>query len=498
MANIVAPVAVGDSPASVKTKLVSIVESWRGAGFASGGNVPATWGAMRTLLNGVAALVGLPTIASSDTGTVARAKINALNEDTAGGRFAGSSLDLQFAANKAYGAADPLAPLTISRSSVGMVEDASGVWTSVAANFARRSNKGVLVEEARMNGVPNNAMVGAIVGTPGTPPTGWNLAPTADGLNFSIAATGVENGVDYIDLRIAGTVVAGAVITAPSFVSGNVIAALPGQTWANSFFAKVVSGSIAGLNCQISTVTFQSNGSTTVDTRHVPITVTGSLQRFTDTITATGATAYVSSRIRFTTPAAGSVVDVTLRIGMPQLELGASVTSPIRTTGTAATRAPDNGISLTSPTAYANLTEGSFYVEWTESIGAGASGNRTALAVLVDPSNYIRAAITTGGNLSFATVTGSATSCNLNSPNAVAAGQTVKSAARWKANDFAMRNDPAAGSPANDNTGPVPAGTFAVNLGTFGGNNQHLNGYIRRIALFQTAQNDAALSAMVA
>jgi hypothetical protein len=41
--------------------------------------------------------------------------------------------------------------LTISRASTGFIDNNAGVWSSVLANTARRSNKGLLVEEARTN-----------------------------------------------------------------------------------------------------------------------------------------------------------------------------------------------------------------------------------------------------------------------------------------------------------------------------------------------------------
>lgn len=500
MANITTPVAAGDSKTAVKTKIVAILENWRGAGFASGGNTPATWGAARTLLNGVAALVVLTAIGANDSGADARAKINALNDDTAGGRFTGSSLDLQFANNKAYGAADPLAPLTVTRASSGMVEDASGVWTSVGNNVARRSNKGLLVEEARTNGIRNSALQGAVVGVPGTMPT--NMSKTSlNGIVSEVVGVGVENGIDYIDLRFAGTLsnpFSGSAII--NLEVGTVIAAAQNQVWSASAFCYVVAGNLTNVGALDLTMFENNAGGAQIAAGTTNITaLTGPLsaRRVSYVRTLTNiSTAFVRPSITMTA-ANGAVIDFTLRIGLPQLELGATVTSPIRTTGAAATRAADNPV-ITNPASYANLTEGSMFVEWDEGIGAGAPSNRSIATLYVDASNYIRITVNSLGVVGFATVVAGGFSANLVGTNVLTAGQTVKAATRWKVNNFAARYSAAIGNPANDNSGAVPTGTFAINLGNFSNGTQCMNGYIRRFVLFPTAQNDAALNAMVA
>lgn len=52
---------------------------------------------------------------------------------------------------------------TCSRSSTGLAVDANGTWHSFSANAPRVTNAGLVVEEARTNGVRNNTMAGAVV-----------------------------------------------------------------------------------------------------------------------------------------------------------------------------------------------------------------------------------------------------------------------------------------------------------------------------------------------
>lgn len=76
--NLVAPIGAGDSYESVKGRLVQAVEALAGAGSASGGNAPVTWGDMRAKVNTILSAWGKPTIGANDRGVVARGRINTL------------------------------------------------------------------------------------------------------------------------------------------------------------------------------------------------------------------------------------------------------------------------------------------------------------------------------------------------------------------------------------------------------------------------------------
>ena len=95
------------------------------------------------------------------------------------------SLDLRFAENKSLTDAKTGASLvTFTRASTGTYVGSDGLLQSATTNEARFDHNpttgeslGLLVEEARTNLVRNNTMVGAVAGSPGTPPTnGWVIA----------------------------------------------------------------------------------------------------------------------------------------------------------------------------------------------------------------------------------------------------------------------------------------------------------------------------------
>jgi len=232
--------------------------------------------------------------------------------------------------------------ITCTRASVGYVDNVAGKWFSVAANKPRRSDKGLLVEEARTNVLTNSAVQGAVLGSPGTLPTGWAFASTA-GLTQTIVATGVENGVEYVDIRLSGTTTGDNIYLQ---MNGAHSAGLTAQRWQMSAFCKLVAGSLANVVgfgtiineytaalafIQSDTFGFGASVPTSTLTRYV-----------SSTLTSGGATtAYLLPYLWFPVTN-GQAVDFTVRIGWPQFELGSFPTSPIRTTTVAVTRAADN------------------------------------------------------------------------------------------------------------------------------------------------------------
>lgn len=255
----------------------------------------------------------------------------------------GPSLNLNFLS----GVLDPR--ITFSRSDpvsgVATCFNAAGSLTAAASNVPRFDHdptlltaKGLLVEETRVNSVRNNTMVGAVPGSPGTLPTYWGGVNLAAGLSYSVIGTGTESGIPYIDLQFTGT----------STASGNSVTFMPdtatvtasvGQTWTDSIYWRVVGGSVP-TNTSIGIYFTVTGGTSSGGTIAAPTTAALATQRVSFSYTMpTGTTGftpnvYISSN-------SGTVVNVTIRVGVPQLELGAFVTSPILTSGSIATRAAD-------------------------------------------------------------------------------------------------------------------------------------------------------------
>jgi hypothetical protein len=257
----------------------------------------------------------------------------------------GFDIDMYFANSKYKGRA--AADLTCSRASTGYANDSFGNWTSFANNVARITNLGLKVEEARTNSVRNNSMQGAVIGTPGTLPTNW-IQSANTGLQWNVAGLGTENGIDYVDMQLVGTS-AGAGVSNLYFESVTQIAASPGQSWTSSAFVKQQAGSqtnISGFDIGFAAYTNVPALISTVDSAFALTAANLGSQRVSAIGTTPATTATVEPLL--VVGDSGGAVNLTIRIGWPATELGASLTTPMRTTNAAVTRAADV-VTLTSP-----------------------------------------------------------------------------------------------------------------------------------------------------
>ncbi|MGR0183219.1 phage head spike fiber domain-containing protein [Azospirillum aestuarii] len=224
----------------------------------------------------------------------------------------------------------PLSRLSVVRAgTTGMRFNAAGALEAVAANTARidfdpvtLACRGMLAEATRTNSIRNPRCEGAIAGTPGTLPTYWSANALPSGLTRSVVGSGTEDGIPYIDIRFQGTATGYTDIVMDS------PAAAVGQTATGSVYARLVGGSWSGVSGADLIIygapSYSDNAAASL------LGVTGAplrTQRTQATRTFTNGTTTAAS-VRVTLTAAGAV-DVTLRIGLPQYELGAPASSPI-------------------------------------------------------------------------------------------------------------------------------------------------------------------------
>jgi hypothetical protein len=266
--------------------------------------------------------------------------------------------------------------ITFTRASDATYFDADGVLQAASNNVPRfdhsgGSSLGLLIEEARTNSIRNSQAGGAVAGTPGTPPTNWPLTGTAGGLTREIVATGTSNGLAYIDIKFSGIVTAATFQIALDPESGSQVAASSGQTWTNSAYIALISGSVP--DCNIGITERLADGTfVTASTTNTASSLTSALQRFSHTRTLTDATTARVSAVLRVTATNGATINFTLRIAAPQLEQGAFATSYIPTTTAAATRAADSAV-VTPISSFYNQSEGTIYNEFTVPVLDGAS-----------------------------------------------------------------------------------------------------------------------------
>ena len=283
------------------------------------------------------------------------------------------SLSLNFARSKTL---DPR--ITFTRTSSGTRTNETGLVEVVPANSPRFNHSydpvsgtvrslGLLVEESRVNSIRNNTMVGASVGTS---PTNWTPI-NRSGLTWSITGTGIDSGVYYVDIRLSGTSNA---TSSPTFTfeEASQISASNGQTWSTSCFIKLVSGTTNGITQIIlahdersGTYLTGGNSDNFLSSINSSTTNIFSSCRYPFTRTNTNASTTFLLPYLLVTPTNGAVIDMTLRIGMPQTELGAFVTTVIPTSGSTVTRTADN-VSMIGEnfSSWYNQSEGTIVSSW--------------------------------------------------------------------------------------------------------------------------------------
>lgn len=265
-------------------------------------------------------------------------------------------------------------------------------WRTGAHDPVTLQRLGLLVEPGRTNSLRNPRAVGAAAGTPGSAPTNWAFGATG-GLAWNVVGTGTEKGVPYVDVRFSGTATAGA-LGQVYFESATRVAAAMGQTWTLSVFRRLIAQA-AGTITQHNLAITELNGALAAVAFSNPVVAmpTGAAlpaQRASLTRTLTNA-ATATIRPTMTLTFAAGAVDVTLRIGCPQLEQGEFPTTPImpapNTTGER-TRAADSGsvgllagaaATLYAETSVAGAAAGAV-ATGSISLSAGSAFNRLSIA----------------------------------------------------------------------------------------------------------------------
>jgi len=390
--------------------------------------------------------------------------------------------------------------VTFTRASTATYFNSAGTLTTAATNEARFDHNpstlaplGFLIEESRTNSIRNNTMVGAVAGTPGTLPTNWLIVGAGLGtLTQQIVGTGTSAGITYIDVKISGTT--STTSFGLQFDAFTQIAALSGQTWTGSFWVSRV----AGANTNISSVNIRvherdvggvSLGNTTVDFLS---TLSTTFTRNTATRTmANASTAFVTSDI-LVAFASGVAIDITLRIGLPQLELGSFATSVIPTTTTALTRSADVA-SVNTLSPWFNSVEGTLYAD----VAGRVSGTQPYITMLSNTgeTERIYQRYVSGQYQSIARVAGVDIANVYNSSEGSSVNAKVATA--YNASQLATSTNGAAVTGfAVASLASVPSGLNRLWIGSFAGTGAFANGYLRRIAYYPRRLTNADLQAI--
>jgi len=242
--------------------------------------------------------------------------------------------------------------VTCSRASVGRAYDGQS-WSDFAADQLRYADGGGLyVEPQRINYFRNNTFQGGVA--PTTKPNIW-LFNVPAGVTATSYAYGVENGIDFADVRFSGTASATGGITVDGEVS---IATAVGDTWTSSGYVALLGNAgipLTGTNIGGRSATSGGSATEFPTSANTMSQMTRSMKRFSHTFTLTVAgTALVNHRTSYNWFGAGAI-DFTVRFGSHQMEKASSATSLITTTGASATREADV-VTIALPAGTHSLT----------------------------------------------------------------------------------------------------------------------------------------------
>lgn len=389
-----------------------------------------------------------------------------------------------------------------SRSSSAWFFNASGVLTEASSNVLRLDHDpvtlarlGLLMEGARTNSFPNNTMAGASAGTPGTAPTSWTLSAAPAGMTRTIHGVGTEDGIDYLDIEFSGTNTSGTEQTLQMLPSNaTAITASAGQAWSLSLFLRLTAGAWPAGSVQMRMRFAQADGTLvslpSIDSKAVNGAALRT-QRQGLTQTAPASTERITGGF-YVIVANNEAVSFRVRIGLPQLEQGASVSSPIKTSSGAVTRALD-GLWL-PVTPWFNQSEGSALAEW-QNGAILSSVARFEIHNNANGDNLLAFRNLGSGNFApqmFMTVGGNASSAS--STVAPTANAVARQAGAWKSADYAASFDGAA--VFTSSLSGVPTGLTRMQVGNRRLGNEPPFGHIRRIVAFPARLSNAQLQAL--
>ncbi|WP_319798333.1 phage head spike fiber domain-containing protein [Nitrobacter sp.] len=387
---------------------------------------------------------------------------------------------------------------TFARASSAWAFNAAGVLTSYGSNVARYGYDsagnciGYLSEVQSTNGIRNNSMTGA---SAGTLPTNWSYTDRS-GLSHTYVGPGVEDGIPYYDIRIFGTTTSsGSNASLLSCEQSGQIAAASGVTMTASSFMRVVGGSLANFTPVIAAAGFNGSGSIVDGSASsiAPTTAALRLQRFKQTTTFANAGTASCSFMLWGSWASGVAIDVTLRIGAPQMEQLGDATSPILTTSGALSRAGD---SLTLPVSAISGWDGTRGGIMVASFRLAAKTGAVQRAFILDDGNgnsqnavSLVAALTASSIIAGRVYSGGVSQSAPNSASSPTVGTRTKAAISWGSSRIALFQD---GTLLLGNSGSytLPSGLTTLRIGT-SSTGEGLNGYLDTLAYYPSDRADA-------
>jgi len=388
--------------------------------------------------------------------------------------------------------------IDFTRASDATYFDADGTLQTATTNAPRFDHSGgtslgLLIEEQRTNSIRNSQAGGAVVGTPGTLPTHWNVMGAA-GLSTNVVGFGSAGGFDFLEVQIVGTASSG--LYQLGFDVATQVVASAGQSWATSCWVSQQAGTLNGISLISVRLNARNSGGSTIAVSDSPtITPSALLSKHVSVFASLPSnSAFVQPNLRITV-SSGAAIDITLRIAAPQLEQGAFATSYIPTTGATATRAADNAV-VTPISSFYNQAEGTLFAE-----GATFGTNNLKRLLHFDNGTTINRKNLTfiGANqITFgARINSNSPQVNIFSAANLLLGAIARAAGAYASASYAAAvNGVLSGTSSFEQ---VPEAANAMYLGGRAGNASEIyNGHIRKVAYWPKRLTNELLQQLTA
>jgi hypothetical protein len=352
---------------------------------------------------------------------------------------------------------------------------------------------GYLAGGSRINSLPWNNASGAVVGVPGSAPSGWAFN-AAGGLSREIVGFGTVKGMPYVDVRWFGTT---SVLTGIGMrFNGNnpTIVAASGQQWNASCYCAVVGGSLSNItDFRIGVQEYQSPSTVLQQSiTNILGSLDGTLRRFSvNRVFSDALTDRANMALDFTFNA-GVSIDITLRIALPQLEQGAFTSSVIVTSGAADTRANDicTTNNLLGAIPNFNPNEGTFIVEY-EYQGIGSTQNQWVLQLDDGSINNRIYLATPSANTRWFSVVGGVAQPTISINASPQPNTRYRTAFAYANNNCAASQN--GGAVILGPSVTIPTGLTNIRIGNNNSNIAPMFGYIREIIYIPRRVADSAL-----
>jgi hypothetical protein len=322
----------------------------------------------------------------------------------------------------------------------------------------------LLVEPQRTNHVRNPRAEGAVAGSPGAAPTGWNLGQPA-GVAREVLGVFMVDGVPCLRVRFSGAPATSGVCSI-GFENTGASGLAAGTTLAQSVHVRLVAGTMADANFRHFGHIRDGLNAVVVDSQPlVSPPVAGALSRRwrTHTVLNAGTGPWSQAQAALLIyVTAGVPVDFTLDVGGGQLEVGpvpSSLVLPPAGTPAASTRAADAATAALGP--WFRQGEGTLLVRAV--LPRGADGGVQGLASLDDGTAANRVALRNGAAnaVDAQLVAGGAVTATA-AAGSMAPGAPFAFAASWSSAGVAACLD---GGAVAERAGAVPGGLTALRIG---------------------------------